>query len=103
MTANTSDLEAHRQRLVQAVVQAVLTASQTQELEDALVIRDELRRLPNDMITEVLNDVMLTLVKIDPLLCRWFILDVFLREADPEGKADVAERLNLLMADIRTS
>jgi hypothetical protein len=34
-------------------------------------------------------------------LCRWFIIDIFLKDADPEGKADVAERINLLLADLR--
>lgn len=66
------------------------------------MIRDELRRLPDDLTTEILNQVMLALVKIDPDVCRWFILDVFLHGADPEGKADVAERLNLLFADLQS-
>lgn len=88
--------------LIGAVVMAITSAYQTQELENALVIRDELKRLPDDLTTEVLNGVMLSLVKTNPDLCRWFILDVFLHESDPEGKADVAERINLLMADLNT-
>lgn len=88
-------------QLVTTVVKAVLLARQTQELDNALVIRDELKRLPDYLLTEVLNGVMLKLVKIDPDLCRWFVLDIFLYDADPEGKADVAERINLLLADLQ--
>ncbi|MBL1176597.1 hypothetical protein [Pantanalinema sp. GBBB05] len=88
--------------LVEMVVKAVITVSQTRSVEEALMIRDELRRLPDDLTTEILNQVMLSLVKIDPDVCRWFILDVFLHNADPEGKADVAERLNLLFADLQS-
>lgn len=88
--------------LVEMVVKAVVTVSQTRSVEEALMIRDELRRLPDDLTTEILNQVMLALVKIDPDVCRWFILDVFLHNADPEGKADVAERLNLLFADLQS-
>lgn len=89
--------------LVEAVVHAVVRAAQTQSHEDALSIRDELHRLPDYLMTEVLNDVILGLVKIDPNLCRWFILDVFLQDSDPEGRADVAERINLLLADLQSS
>lgn len=89
--------------LVEAVVKAVLKARQTEDINDALVIRDELHRLPSTLMTEVLNQVILRLVQIDPVLCRWFIVDVFLRDADPEGRADVAERINLLMAELRSS
>jgi hypothetical protein len=89
--------------LTEAVVQAVIRAAQAQSKEDALLIRDELHRLPDYLMTEVLNDVILGLVKVDPNLCRWFILDVFLQDAEPEGKADVAERINLLLADLQSS
>ncbi|HEY9878627.1 MAG TPA: hypothetical protein V6D29_09245 [Leptolyngbyaceae cyanobacterium] len=89
--------------LVDAVVQAVVRAEQSQSQEDALLIRDELCRLPDYWMTEVLNDVILGLVKVDPNLCRWFILDVFLQDSDPEGRADVAERINLLLADLQSS
>lgn len=95
------DVKANLDDLIGVVVKAVISAYQTQELENALVIRDELQRLPNALTTEVLNGVILNLVKINPDLCRWFILDVFLCEADPEGRADVAERINLLMADLK--
>ncbi|MGI0487361.1 hypothetical protein ACN4EK_18115 [Pantanalinema rosaneae CENA516] len=94
----TPDLD----HLVEMVVKAVVTVSQTRSVEEALMIRDELRRLPDELTTEILNQVMLALVKIDPDICRWFILDVFLHNADPEGKADVAERLNLLFADLQS-
>ncbi|MBD3884495.1 hypothetical protein IFO70_22390 [Phormidium tenue FACHB-886] len=97
----TNQPEINLSQLVEVVVNAVLRAKQT-EVEDALIIRDELRRLPNPLMTEVLNQVMLRLVQLDPVLCRWFIVDVFLRDADPEGRADVAERLNLLMAELRS-
>ncbi|MBD2256114.1 hypothetical protein [Pseudanabaena sp. FACHB-2040] len=89
--------------LTNAVVQAVVRAEQTQSKEDALLIRDELHRLPDYLMTEVLNDVIIGLVKVDPNLCRWFILDVFLQDAEPEGRADVAERINLLLADLQSS
>lgn len=89
--------------LVEAVVRAVIRAEQTQSHEDAVLIRDELRRLPDYVMTEVLNDVILGLVKVDPNLCRWFILDVFLQDSDPEGRADVAERINLMLADLQSS
>lgn len=100
INTGVNQLKADLNDLIDAVVKAVLLASQSQNFDDALVIRDQLHRLPNELITEVLNGVMLALVKMDPQLCRWFILDVFLCEADPEGKADVAERINLLMADL---
>lgn len=89
-------------RLVESVVKAILKVGQTQDFEEATVIRDELRRLPDTMLTEVLNQVILRLVPIDPLLCRWFIIDIFLRDAPPEGRADVAERINILLADLRS-
>ncbi|HAZ47050.1 MAG TPA: hypothetical protein DDW76_26410 [Cyanobacteria bacterium UBA11369] len=93
-------LEIEIGNLVEAVVKAAIAANQTQNLEDALTIRDQLNRLPDSLKTDVLNGVILNLVKIDPILCRWFILDIFLRDADPEGKADVAERINMLIADL---
>lgn len=96
------DVTVNLDELVNAVVKAIATAYQTQSLENALVIRDELQRLPPALTTEVINGVILHLVQTDPALCRWFILDVFLCEADPEGRADVAERINLLMADLKT-
>ncbi len=89
--------------LAEAVVKAVSKAYEGQNLSEGLVIRDQVSRLPDYIVTEVLNAVMLKLVQIDPAICRWFILDVFLHEADPTGKADVAERINLLMADLLTS
>jgi hypothetical protein len=97
-----SDLNLNLDDLVEAVVKAIVSVRQTQNLEDALTIRDELNRLPNSLVTEVLNDVILHLLKIDPNLCRWFILDVFLQNANSEGKADVAERINLLIANFDT-
>lgn len=90
-------------RLTEAVVKVVIKAGQSQSVEDALVIRDELHRLPDQMMTEVLNQTILELVQIDPALCRWFIVDVFLRDADPEGRADVAERINLLLMELQSS
>ncbi len=93
-------LEIEIGNLVEAVVKAAIAANQTQNLEDALTIRDQLNRLPDSLKTDVLNGVILNLVKIDPLLCRWFIIDIFLRDANPEGKADVAERINMLIADM---
>jgi hypothetical protein len=95
-------LEGELTQLIEAVMQAVIKVGETQHLETALAIRDEIRRLPDDWVTEVLNQVMLKLIFIDPLLCRWFVLDVFLHDADPNAKADVAERMNLLMADLRS-
>lgn len=91
------------QRLVSAIVNAVVKVGQTKDLAEALIIRDQLQRLPNSVLTEVLNQVILSLVSIDPTLCRWFIIEVFLRDAAPEGRADVAERINLLLADLRSS
>lgn len=88
--------------LIEAVVKAVVTVKQTNAVEDALMIRDQLRRLPNDVTTEVLNGVILQLVATDPAVCRWFIVDVFLRDAAPEARADVAERINLLLADLQS-
>lgn len=88
--------------LVDAIVKAVLKVGQTRELAEALVIRDELRRLPDLILTEVLNEVILQLVVIDPILCRWFIVEVFLQDAEPEGRADVAERINILLADLQS-
>lgn len=97
-----SGLEIDLDELVNAVVTAVVSAYQTGDMDSALVIRDELRRLPDALVTETLNATMLRLMQVDPALCRWFILDVFLYNADPEGKADVAERLNLLLADLQS-
>ena len=84
------------------LLKQLLSVGRTQKLEDALTIRDELNRLPNSLVTEVVNDVILHLLRIDPNLCRWFILDIFLRDANPDGKADVAERINLLIANLDT-
>jgi hypothetical protein len=89
--------------LVEAVTKAIMIAGQTQQFEDAKVIKNQLRRLPDSMVTEVLNGVILNLVNTQPELCRWFILDIFLSEAPPEGRADVAERLNLLIADLQSN
>jgi hypothetical protein len=89
--------------LVEAVVRAVLKVGQMHDLEEAIVIRDQLHRLPDTLLTEVLNQVILRLVAIDPGLCRWFIIDVFLRDSPAEGRADVAERINILLADLRSS
>lgn len=98
---NLKGLKPQLNNLVEAVVKAVVMANQTQELDDLLMIRDELRRLPDYLTCEVINDVILNLVKIDSDLCRWFIMDIFLRDAEAEGKADVAERINLLIADLQ--
>ncbi|MBW4528638.1 MAG: hypothetical protein KME18_26305 [Phormidium tanganyikae FI6-MK23] len=98
-TPNASDFN----HVVESVVKAVLKVGQTQDLEEAIVIRDQLRRLPDMLLTEVLNQVMLNLVSIDPLLCRWFIVDVFLCDASPDGRADVAERINILLADLQST
>ncbi|HEY9641986.1 MAG TPA: hypothetical protein V6C57_15980 [Coleofasciculaceae cyanobacterium] len=102
MDEGEKDLELNLQRLVEATTEAVVLANQRQNLEEALSLRDELNRLPQEWMTEVLNGIMLKLIQIDPVLCRWFILDVFLLDADPEGRADVAERINLLLADLRS-
>lgn len=72
----------------------------TQNMEEGLLIRDEIRRLPNELVTEILNQIILRLVLVNPDLCRWFVLDVFLHDSDPEAKADVAERINVLIADL---
>lgn len=90
-------------RLADAVVKVVVKLGETRNIEDALVIRNQLHRLPNSLMTEVLNQIILQLVQIDPDLCRWFIVDVFLRDADPEGRADVAERINLLLMEFQLS
>jgi hypothetical protein len=97
-----SEINNQLDNLVEVVVKAIVQAGETQSLDNALVIRDEIQRLPNSLVTEVLNGVILRLITIDPDLCRWFILDAFLREAPDEGKADVAERINLLLADLRS-
>lgn len=99
--STNSDIAVGLNKLVEAVVKSAIAAHKSQNLEDALAIRDELQRLPRTWTTEVINGVMLELVQIDPILCRWFILDVFLYDADPEGKADVAERINLMLADLK--
>lgn len=98
-TVSTEDFN----HLVEAIVAAVVKVGQERDLEEALVIRDELRRLPSELLTEVLNQVILHLVAIDPSLCRWFIVEVFLQDAAPEGRADVAERINLLLDDLQRS
>lgn len=87
-------------QLVDAVVNSAIAAYQVQDPE-SFVIRDELHRLPAPVMTEVINGVMIKLLQINPDICRWFILDVFLRDADPEGKADVAERINIMMANLQ--
>ncbi|MBD1917051.1 MULTISPECIES: hypothetical protein [Cyanophyceae] len=89
-------------QLVEAAVQAVTKVGESRDLETALAIRDEIRRLPDELVTEILNQLILRLIFIDPLLCRWFVLDVFLHDADPDAKADVTERINVLMADLRS-
>lgn len=98
----SSQLGINLPQLVEAVVQAVTKVGESRDLETALAIRDEIRRLPDELVTEVLNQLILRLIFIDPLLCRWFVLDVFLHDADPDAKADVAERINVLMADLRS-
>jgi hypothetical protein len=95
-------LEIEIGNLVEAVVKAAIAAHQTQNLEDALSIRDELNRLPDSLKTDVINGVILTLINLDPNVCRWFLIDIFLRDANPEGKADVAERINMLIADLQS-
>lgn len=89
-------------QLVTAVVNSAIAAYQAQDPE-AFVIRDELHRLPAPVMTEVINGVMIKLLQVNPDICRWFILDVFLRDADPEGKADVAERINIMMANLQAN
>ncbi len=98
-TISTDDFN----HLIEAIVAAVVRVGQEKEVTDALVVRDELRRLPGSLLTEVLNEVILRLVSIDPILCRWFIVDIFLQDAAPEGRADVAERINLLLDDLHRS
>lgn len=88
--------------LIQAIVKAIVKVGQTRDLVEAVLIRDQLRRLSAPLLTEVLNQVILRLVAIDPVLCRWFIVDVFLLDSLPEGRADVAERINLLLADLQS-
>jgi hypothetical protein len=101
MDTDLEAIELNLKQLVEAIAEAVLFAYSHQDLAEALILRDEINRLPTSLVTEVLNQVMLKLIQVNPDICRWFILDVFLREADPEGRADVAERINLLMADLR--
>ncbi|OLP15538.1 hypothetical protein BST81_25640 [Leptolyngbya sp. 'hensonii'] len=101
--ADTSNALAKEIRtLVEAVTKAVILVGQNHDRDNALIIRDQLRQLPDAFTTEVLNGMILNLVKIDPELCRWFIVDVFLQDANLEGKADVAERINLLLDDLRS-
>jgi hypothetical protein len=89
-------------QLMDSVVQAVTKVGEDRDLESALFVRDEIRRLPDALVTEILNQLILRLIFVDPLLCRWFVLDVFLHDADPAAKADVAERINVLIADLRS-
>lgn len=89
-------------QLIEVVIQTVIKAGETRHLDTALAIRDEIRRLPDEVVTEILNRLILKLIFIDPLLCRWFVIDVFLRDADPDARADVAERINVLLADLRS-
>jgi hypothetical protein len=89
-------------QLIEATVQAVTKVGESRNLENALVIRDQIRRRPDELVAEILNQLILRLIFINPLLCRWFVLDVFLHDADLEAKADVAERVNILMADLRS-
>ncbi|GAB4385917.1 MAG: hypothetical protein Kow00121_51470 [Elainellaceae cyanobacterium] len=86
--------------LIEVIFKAVMQVGSTQNMEEGLIIRDEIRRLPDQFVTEILNQIILRLVLIDPELCRWFVLDVFLHDSDPEAKADVAERINVLIADL---
>ncbi|MBW4460145.1 MAG: hypothetical protein KME47_07900 [Nodosilinea sp. WJT8-NPBG4] len=89
-------------QLVEAVVQAVTKVGESRDLDTALAIRDEIRRLPDELVTEILNQLILRLIFIDPSLCRWFVLDGFLHGADLDAKADVAERINVLMTDLQS-
>lgn len=100
---DSDELKDSFQDLIEAVFQAIVKVGSTQNLEDALLIRDEIRRLPDHLVTEILNQIILRLVVVDPDLCRWFVIDVFLYNADPEAKADIAERINLLLMDLRSS
>lgn len=95
-------LETEIGNLVEAVVNAAISAHQTQNLAVALSIRDELNRLPESLMIDVLNGAILNLLAIDPTLCRWFMLDIFLRDAYPEAKADIAERINVLVANLQS-
>lgn len=102
LDSESNPLQGNLQELIETVIQAVLKVGDTRSLQDALTIRDEIRRLPDNLVTEILNQVILRLILVDPLLCRWFVLDVFLHDADPLARADVAERMNLLVADLRS-
>ena len=86
--------------LIEVIFKAVIRVGRSHNMEEGLMIRDEIRRLPDQLVTEILNQIILRLVLIDPELCRWFVLDVFLYDSHPEAKADVAERINLLIADL---
>ncbi|MBW4520040.1 MAG: hypothetical protein KME16_10125 [Scytolyngbya sp. HA4215-MV1] len=86
--------------LIEVIFKAVIRVGSSHNMEEGLMIRDEIRRLPDQLVTEILNQIILRLVLIDPELCRWFVLDVFLHDSDPEAKADVAERINVLIADL---
>ena len=99
---DSEQLQENFSELIEAVYQAVVKVGSTQSLEDALMIRNEIRRLPNGLVTEILNQIILRLVLADPEVCRWFVLDVFLRDVDPEARADVAERINILLADLQS-
>ena len=59
---------------------------------------DELEIELSHLVEAVVEGVILNLLKIDPILCRWFILDIFLQDAESEG-TDVAQRINLLIAE----
>ncbi len=100
--SNFEQLPDNFSELIEAVYQAVIRVGSTQNLQDAIVIRNEIRRLPNSLVTEVLNQIILRLVLVNPEICRWFVLDVFLRDVDLEAKADVAERINILLADLQS-
>lgn len=89
-------------QLIEVIIQTVIKVGETRCMNTALAIRDEMRRLPDEMVTEILNQLILKLIFLDPLLCRWFMIDVFLRDADPDARADVAERINVLLADLRS-
>ncbi|MBD1911225.1 MULTISPECIES: hypothetical protein [unclassified Leptolyngbya] len=99
MTSQTDEF----QTLVEAVFQAVVKVGETRDMADGLVIRDQIRRLPDALVTEILNQIILRLVLVNPELCRWFVLEVFLHDTEPEARADVAERINVLIADLQES
>lgn len=104
-SANQNEAEqlgGNLRQLIDVVIQTVIKIGETRQMDQALAIRDEIRRLPDEMVTEILNQLILELIFIDPLLCRWFVIDVFLRDADSEARADVAERINVLLADLRS-